>query len=175
MLEINNDNNKKVRTKDAKTIQVNKNKSRILEHILRSPGVRYRQLLRFTGLSSGALSYNLKNLEGSRRIIVNRDNNNRATGYYPKNIKTKELQVIANLRSNTERRIVQFLLEQQGQSTFNDIIKHTDKAPSTISWHLKKLKNAKIITSIRRDNRPSIYKIRNKQNVAEIVSKYTIK
>ena len=165
------------RERGPKTIQVNKNKSRILEHILRTPGVRYRQLLRFTGLSNSALSYYLANLEGSRHIIVNRDNNNRATGYYPKNIKTKELQIIANLRSNTERRIVQFLLEQQeGQPTFNDIIKHTKKAPSTISWHLKKLKNAKIIISIRQDtNRPSIYKIRDKQDVAKIVSKYIIK
>jgi predicted transcriptional regulator len=153
----------------SNTIQV----SRILKHILRTPGVRYRQLLRFTGLSNSALSYYLRNLEGSRRIIVNRDNNNRAIGYYPKNIKTKELQVIANLRSNTERRIVQFLLEQQGQSTFNDIIKHTEKAQSTISWHIKKLKNAKIIISIRQyNNRPSIYRIRDKQNVAKIVSKY---
>jgi predicted transcriptional regulator len=44
---------------------------------------------------------------------------------------------MANLANNTDRRIVQFLLEQQGQFTFNDIIKHTEKAPSTISWHLK--------------------------------------
>jgi predicted transcriptional regulator len=165
--------NNRERTKDAKTIKINKTKSKILEHILRSPGVRYRQLLRFTGLSNSVLSYYLRNLEGSRHIIVNRDNNNRAIGYYPKNIKIKELQIIANLRSNTERRIVQFLLEQQqGQPTFNDIIKHIHKAPSTISWHIKKLKNAKIVISIRHDNRPSLYKLRNKQNVAKIFSKY---
>jgi hypothetical protein len=48
---LNTNNNNRERIKSAKTIQVNKNKSRILEHILRSPGVRYRQLLRFTGLS----------------------------------------------------------------------------------------------------------------------------
>ena len=146
-------------------------RSKVLELILKSPGIRFRQLLRLTGLSHGSLSFMLKKLEKSRGIIVNRSSNNRVTSYYPKNIKAKELHIISNLRNNTEKRIVQFLLEQ-GQSTFNDIVKYTDRAPSTISWHLNKLKNAELITSNNHHGRPRPYKIRNKKSVAKIISKY---
>ncbi|MGI8832700.1 MAG: winged helix-turn-helix transcriptional regulator [Nitrososphaeraceae archaeon] len=144
---------------------------KILEHIRTDPGVRYRKLLRLTGLSNGSLSYTLKKLEKSRRVIVNRSSNSRVTSYYPKNIKTTELQILANLRNNTERRIVQFLLKQ-GQSTFNDIVNHAEKAPSTISWHLNRLRIRKLITTNRQHIRPRTYKLINKNNVARIVSKY---
>jgi predicted transcriptional regulator len=146
-------------------------RSKALEFILKSPGIRYRQLLRLTGLSHGSLSFVLKKLEKSSGIIVNRTSNNRVTSYYPKNIRTTELHIISNIRNNTEKRIVQFLLEQ-GQSTSNDIVNYTDRAPSTISWHLNKLENAELIISNNHYGRPRPYKIRNKKSVAKIISKY---
>jgi predicted transcriptional regulator len=125
-----------------KTLQYNERKSKVQELILRSPGIRYRQLQRVTGLSNGSLSYILRKLEGSKRIIVNRVSN--ATDYYPKGIKTAELHIIENLRNNIDRRIVQYLLDQ-GQSTFYDNVNHSKRAPSTISWHLNRLKNGKVV------------------------------
>ena len=80
-------------------------RSKVLELILKSPGIRFRQLLRLTGLSHGSLSFMLKKLEKSRGIIVNRSSNNRVTSYYPKNIRTKELHIISNLRNNTEKEL----------------------------------------------------------------------
>jgi predicted transcriptional regulator len=162
-------NIKEQRIKAARTIKINENKSKILEHIVKSPGVRYRELLRLTGLANGVLSYHLKILEESRRIKVNRDEN-RVTRYYPKNIKTKEFHVIAYIRNNTTRQIIQLLLKQ-GHSTFKDIVKHTNKVPSTISWHLKRLVNVKIISVSH--NKLHVYKIRNKEKVGKIVAKYT--
>ena len=151
-------------------IRYKKKRAKVLELILKSPGIRYRQLLRLTGLSNGSLSFALKKLEKSKDIIVNRSSNNRVTSYYPKNIRTKELHIISNLRNNTEKRIVQFLLEQ-GQSTFKDIVNYTDRAPSTISWHLSKLENAELITNDHHGKR-SPYKIRNRNYVISIISKY---
>jgi predicted transcriptional regulator len=153
------------------TIKNKKIQSKVLEHIRIDPGVRYRQLLRLTGLSNGSLSYTLKKLEKSRRVIVNRSSNTRVTGYYPENIKTSEVHVLTNLRNHTDRRILQLLLKQ-GQCTFKDIVKHTERAPSTISWHLDRLKNRRLITVISHHDRPRPYKIINKNNVARIVSKY---
>jgi predicted transcriptional regulator len=114
-----------------KSLQYNERKLKVLELILRSPGIRYRQLQRSTGLSNGSLSYILRKLEGSKHIIVNRVSN--ATAYFPKGIKTAELHLIENLRNNIDRRIIQYLLKQ-GQSTFYDIVNHSERAPSTISW-----------------------------------------
>jgi predicted transcriptional regulator len=113
----------------------------------------------------------LRKLENSKSIIVNRTNNNRATAYYPKNIKTAELHVIENLRNNIDRKIVQYLLEQD-QSTFYDIVNHSKRAPSTTSWHLNRLKKGKVVTSVSHNGKPQVYKIINKKAVAKIVSKH---
>ena len=161
-------NIKEQRTTAARTIKINENKSKILKHIVKNPGVRYRELLRLTGLANGVLSYHLKILEESRRIKVNRDEN-RVTRYYPKAIKTKEFHVIASIRNNTTRQIIELLLKQD-RSTFKDIVKHTNKVPSTVSWHLKRLANVKII-SISHNNL-HVYKLRNKEKVCKIVAKY---
>jgi predicted transcriptional regulator len=119
------------------TIKNKKIQSKILEHIHIDPGVRYRQLLRLTGLSNGLLSYSLKKLEKSRLVIVNRGSNTRVTGYYPENIKTSELRILANFRNHTDKRILQLLLKH-GLCTFNDMLKHSKKAPSsTVSKYTK--------------------------------------
>ncbi len=147
-----------------------KKQSKIQKLILKSPGVRYRQLQRITGLSNGSLSYILKKLESSRRVIVNRSSN--ATAYYPKDIKATELYLMENLRNNIDRRIVQYLLEQ-GQCTFYDIVDHSKRAPSTVSWHLNRLKNRKLITLTSHDGKPQAYEIINKNSVSRVLSKHT--
>ncbi len=48
-----------------KTLDYSKRRSRVLELILRHPVVRYRQLLKNTGISNGSLSYILRKLESS--------------------------------------------------------------------------------------------------------------
>jgi predicted transcriptional regulator len=157
---------------NKKTLQHNKRKSKVLELILKYPGVRYRQLQRYTGLSNGSLSYILKKLESSRRIIVNRASN--ATAYYPKNIRIDELRLLENLRNNIDRRIIQFLLDQ-GQSTFYDIVNHSERAPSTISWHLNRLKERKLIVSISHGSKPRAYKVIKEDTIARILSAHTKK
>ena len=161
-------NIKEERTKAARIIKIHKNRSKILKYIVKSPGVRYRELLRLTGLANGVLSYHLKILEESRGIKVNRDGI-KMTRYYPKNIKPKEFHVIAYTRNSTSRQIIQLLLKQ-GHSTFKDIVKHTNKVPSTISWHLKRLENGKIISVSHK--KLYVYRIRNKERVGKIVAKY---
>ena len=160
---VDNNNYKKM------AIVVEEKKSKILTLIVKSPGIRYRQLLKYTGLSNGSLSYILRKLENSKQIVVNRRDNKRITNYFPKGIRMRELHVVANLTNNIDRKIVQFLLKQE-KCTFRDIVAPTNKAPSTVSWHLSRLRNANIIVSVRYNNGHSIYKLKNKRLVSEIFS-----
>jgi predicted transcriptional regulator len=125
-------------------------------------------------LPNGSLSYILKKLEDSGSILVNRADNNRITVYYPNKIKTNELHIIENLRNNNNRRIEQYLLKQ-GQSTFYDIVNHSDRPPSTVSWHLNRLKKGKLVTSANHGGDPQAYKIINKNTASRILSKHTRK
>jgi predicted transcriptional regulator len=146
-----------------------KRQSKIHKLIYKSPGIRYRQLQRTTGLPNGSLSYILRELEYSRRIIVERTSY--VTAYYPKETKTAELHLMENLRNNIDRRIVQYLLEQ-GKSTFYDIVNHSKRAPSTVSWHLNRLRKRKLVTSTSHGGDPQAYKIINKYAVSRILSKH---
>jgi DNA-binding transcriptional ArsR family regulator len=82
-----------------------------------------------------------------------------------------ELRIIENLRNNIDRRIVQYLLDQ-GQSTFYNIVNHSNRSPSTISWHLSRLRKGKLVTSTSHRREPQAYKVRNENIVSRILSKH---
>jgi predicted transcriptional regulator len=47
---------------------------KIVKYVNEIPGIRYRELLRMTGLSNGVLSYHLRSLDNSGKIRVHRVN-----------------------------------------------------------------------------------------------------
>ena len=55
-------------------------KQLLLTHIISAPGIRYRELLRLTGLSNGVLSYHLGALEKSYQIRVVRQRDSEQLG-----------------------------------------------------------------------------------------------
>lgn len=142
--------------------------SKLLKHIDEYPGIRYRELLRLTDLVNGVLTYHLSLLERSTQIRVNRSKA-KTTRYYPINITPEESEVIGYIRNEPVRRIISFILEHN-ICTFNEIVDYTNKAPSTISWHLKKLKDAGIISV--QYGQYQLYRVTNREVVAEILYKY---
>jgi predicted transcriptional regulator len=143
-------------------------KSCLLKHINISPGIRYRELQRATGFANGVLAYHLMVLEKSRRIKVNRYPARKSTRYYPSNTTVQESRIMEYIRRTTTRKTLQFLLDHD-RSTFKDIMQHTKKGASTISWHLSWLRKAGIISV--RNGMPQTYRLRNKDLVAILMNK----
>jgi DNA-binding transcriptional ArsR family regulator len=141
----------------------------IITHIHETPGLRYMELLRLTGLSNGALEYHLRILEKSRKIKVDRSDGKR-TRYYSIDILADESRIIGFIRNNVSRQIVTFILEHE-LCTFNEILVHTKKAPSTLSWHLKRLSKAEIISVIYGKGY-QLYQIIDRKFVEEVLFKY---
>jgi predicted transcriptional regulator len=146
---------------------------KLIKYINAQPGIRYRELLRLSGLSNGVLTYHIANLEKSGRIIADRSINNKITRYYPNNIPIEETDIIGHIRNNAARQIILFILEHDS-CTFNEIIEYTKKAPSTISWHLKRLRDSGIISVFYNHTSrcQQLYKIRDFESIARILSKY---
>src|ERR671931_427949 len=119
--------------------------SKLLLHINENQGIRYRELLRLTDLSNGVLTYHLTLLEKSDQIKVERNIQRKTTRYYTNSISAEEIDVIGYIRHGATRQIILFILEHD-LCSFNVIVEYTKKAPSTISWHLKRLKEAGIIS-----------------------------
>lgn len=144
---------------DTKTI--------LVRHIEENPGIRYRELLRMTDLVNGVLTYHLAALEKAGAVKVGRQA--RMTRYYPANIPDSESAVLKFVRHDPIRQIVLFMLDHD-LCTFNEIVGHTKKAPSTVSSHLKRLKEAGIVSV--RYGEYQLYRLAEKDLVAEVLSKY---
>ncbi|MGZ5470101.1 MAG: winged helix-turn-helix transcriptional regulator [Nitrososphaeraceae archaeon] len=151
--------------------KTNSIREKIFQFVNESPGIRYRELLRITGLTNGVLSYHLNFLDNSGKVRVNRVND-RVTRYFSHDVPIDEFNLIGLFRQPTTRKIIIYILESR-TCGFNDIVMHTKKVPSTISWHLSKLSDAKII-KVRKQNEFKYYEIGiNKLKLQELLSKYT--
>jgi predicted transcriptional regulator len=147
---------------------LDESKNILLNHINNCPGIRYRELQRTTGFANGVLAYHLKILEKSRRVKVIRYRVRNSTRYYPLNTTAKESCIMEYVLRTTTKKILLFLLEHD-QCTLNDIVQHTKKVRSTISWHLSWLRKARIISA--RSGAHQTYRLRNKKLVASLINK----
>jgi len=142
----------------------------IYNYIYKNPGIRYRELTRIAGITNGVLSYHLGMLEKNGEIRVERQSNNRVTRCFIINIPKKDSDIIGYFRSKVIRSIVFFVLQNEF-CTFNEIVDHVDKAPSTIFWHIKRLREAGILsTNFRNDC--FIYSITDKLTVNRVLLEY---
>ena len=142
----------------------------LLTQINNLPGIRFRQLLRLTGLSNGVLAYHLKILENSSQIRVVRQIENKITRYYPINISIEESDILGQIRNNVSRQIIKFILDHD-LCTFNEIVEHLGKAQSTASWHLKRLKESRIVW-VRYGEEHQLYQINKRDLVSSVLYKY---
>ena len=142
----------------------------LLSVIANTPGIRYRELVRLTGLSNGVLAHHLKTLENSSQIRVVRQIKNKTTRYYSTNISTQESDILGQLRNNVPRQIIKFILDNN-LCTFTEIVEHLGKAQSTVSWHLKRLKESGIV-SVRYGEEHQLYQINKQDLVSSVLHKY---
>ena len=93
------------------------------------------------------------------------------TRYFCHDVSIVESNLIGLLRQNTARKIIIYILES-GPCGFNDIVNYTKKVPSTVSWHLSRLKDADII-KVRRQNEFNYYEIKiDKFILQKLLNKY---
>ncbi|HEV8405817.1 MAG TPA: winged helix-turn-helix transcriptional regulator [Nitrososphaera sp.] len=139
----------------------------LLRYIEENPGIRYRELLRMTGLVNGVLTYHLSALEKTDVVKVERQS--RMTRYYPVSVSDSESEILKFVRHEPVRQIVLFILDHE-LCTFTEIVDHTKKAPSTVSSHLKHMKEAGIISV--RYGEYQLYRLAQKELIADVLSKY---
>jgi predicted transcriptional regulator len=142
----------------------------IFGFIAKNPGIRYRELIRLVGISNGVLTYHLGMLEKFGEIRVERMSNKRVTRYFTVNIPKEDSDIISCFKSKVIRNIVFFVINND-LCTFTEIVDHVGKAPSTISWHVKKLRGAGILRMIHGNER-LLYSITDKTIVNRILLEY---
>jgi predicted transcriptional regulator len=147
--------------------ELNGSQSNIMKVINKYPGIRYKELSRWTGFANGVLTYHLNILEQFR--YVNKFRHNNITRYYPLSTPSNDLKIISHLRVYSEKDIILFLLGHDF-CTFSEIVEHLRKAPSTVSWHLKRL--CEDGTLVVHHGGYNLYRINDKRLVNQMLHKY---
>ena len=140
----------------------------IINIVEKNPGIKFREIMRETGLKNGVLSYHARKLEENGSVKIDRKSGE--TRFYPLCVTDEESNLITSLRRDTQRHILLSLLDGKSLS-FNEIVQKVRKAPSTVSTFLGKLVDENIV-GIKIIDLKKVYFLRNTDMVHEIIEKY---
>ena len=140
----------------------------IISIVEKNPGIKFREIMRETGLKNGVLSYHARKLEEVGSLKIERKSGE--TRFYPLCVTEKESSLITSLRRDTQRYILLSLLDNKSLS-FTEIVDKVKKSPSTVSTFLSKLVDEDIV-EIKIIDLKKTYCLTNADMVHEIIEKY---
>ena len=133
-----------------------------------NPGIRFREIMRSSGLKNGVLSHYLKKLEDHGVVKVVRGP--RQVRFYSPNITEEESIVIKALRKQTPRDLLLSLIKEDGLE-FSQLVKEVKKSPSTVSLYLSQLV-ADGLVEFKTVNLKKRYHIKVRQLVDKLVEEH---
>ena len=108
-----------------------------LLHIIEdNPGIKFREIMRSSGLKNGVLSHYLGKLEKNGLVKVMRGP--RQTRFFPPRVTEDESRVIKALRRQTPRGLLLALVKEDGLE-FQELVREVKKSPSTVSLYLSQI------------------------------------
>ena len=140
----------------------------LIDIIKKNPGIKFREIMRETGMKNGVLSYHTRKLEKIGVVKVERSP--RQTRFYPLGVTDKESILIKSLRQETPRQILLSLLDEK-ELTFNKIVEKVKKSSSTVSIYLSQLTENNII-EIKTIDLRKIFYIKDEEIVQDTINKY---
>lgn len=137
--------------------------------IVKSPGLHFREIQRRTKMATGQLTYHLNFLQ-KKSLIKTLSDREYLRYYADMQISDKEKRVLELVRQKSVRHILLYLLEYKN-CNHKQLVKSLDLSPSTISWHIKKLVDSKIVNK-EVVGRNSFYSINDSELVKKTLVKY---
>ena len=141
----------------------------LIQVIEKNPGIKYREIMRFTGLKNGVLSHYLDKLVKSGLVQVIREP--RQTRFYPLEVSETDSKIIKNLRRTTTRKIIHSLMINKEGLSFNEIVDKVNKAPSTVSFYVSHLVDEGILLLSLQD-RKKIFLVKDRESVDKLIEDY---
>jgi len=142
---------------------------KIYDLVDKNPGLHLSKIAEILSMRISLVEYHLFYLEKNQLVVS--ANESGYTRYYVKGeIGTEDKKVLALLRQNVPLRIAILLLKCES-SQHKELLQNLDVAPSTLSYHLKKLVKCGII-SVQTYGVEKGYSIINKEMVTRLLIKY---
>lgn len=118
----------------------------IISIVDQCPGIRFRKLLRLTGLSDGSLSYHVKVLERQGKLKVSRTN--RVTHFCSVKLDDFTCSIASEIAQSTPSQIIA-LLTNSSSCSLGGIADEIHKARSTVCWHLQRMHRKGLVLKTR--------------------------
>jgi predicted transcriptional regulator len=145
-------------------------RQRIYAHVRKSPGLHMRQIQRDLSIPLGTLEYHLYQMERHELVVTREDG--RFKAYYPNEgrIDRRDRDLLYYLRQQMPRRVALQIVDNPGIG-FKQLVAKLPVAPSTLSFHLKKLTSAGIVQETR-VGREKTYEVPEAERVRKLVLEY---
>jgi len=145
-------------------------KRRVLyQHILSNPGLHLRALGRHLRMGLGDLRYHLEYLEREGLVTTASDGYRKA--YFPgRDQFSGDKRMLGILRQSRPRKMLLVMLNRENTG-FDELRKRIGVSKSTLSFHLKKLKEAGVI-SVEADAQRRTYRLCDKNKIAALLITY---
>ena len=140
----------------------------ILQVVEKNPGIKFREIMRKTGMKNGVLGYYAAKLETEGSIKIERSPGQ--TRFYPLGISDEDMLLIKNLRQETPKQILTCLLQFEVMS-FGDLVEKTKKSPATKSMNLSQIASDGINESRLVDLKKKYY-VKDMEKIRDIIDKY---
>lgn len=141
----------------------------IYDLVLARPGVHFREIKRELDLPTGALEYHLHFLE-DHGLLTSRMEGRYKRFYVTGEMEPRDKEVLGLLRQEMPRRVLTYLMLHPC-STHKRILRSFDVAPSTLSFHLKKLVEADLVMGVP-VGRQTEYEVVDDARVARLLIQY---
>jgi DNA-binding transcriptional ArsR family regulator len=139
---------------------------RIYQHVQKSAGAHMREIGRDLAIPMGTLEYHLHYLVKADLLTIRQDP--RYTRYFATGeLSRRDKDILAVLRQKVPRQIAAHLLLVPA-SSHGTILEKFALAPSTLSFHIKKLVNSGIVSQVKA-GRENLYSVVEPELVAKVL------
>ncbi len=140
----------------------------IFNYISQYPGTYLREMEKILSLSIGDLQYHLQQLEKAELIAAHDDG--RRKRYFARDVCIPDREVLSVIQLRTPRHIVLFLLDHPN-ARFREILGEFRFTKGALSFHLKKLTQAEIITSVKIETEVC-YRVKDELRIRQVLVTY---
>lgn len=148
----------------------NSRPSELIEIVKNNPGIRFREVMRTTGIKNGSLSYLIKKLEYSKKINIERKP--KQTRLFPLYLNNDKKNIIKALRGYTTREILIALLNSpEKKLSLKDVNAYVRRARSTLSHFMSKLVDDQIVR-VEFDESKKVFRLIDPISIYELFDLY---
>ncbi|MBI2576949.1 transcriptional regulator [Candidatus Woesearchaeota archaeon] len=144
-------------------------RKKVYEAVKSFAGSHFREIERKSGFSTGVAHYHLSYLVNHG--LVMEEKRGHKVHYFPSEFKPENKRLLGLLRQGILRKIL-MCISMQRVCSYEQIVQFVQRPPSTVSWHLKKLLEEKIITHSKKGRNTYFSLVINPQEVIRLLITY---